>query len=127
MADKTGRLVKFVAKLNRMTQEGRIQWELYNPPSDLVSGSDDKIPFFFGAEVNNRKLALYVRRRLEYDPQRDEQYWYEKPVLAFCEDDWTPVWEFPRIAGVKELRDSIQRLYVKADSFIDEFLKEDDK
>jgi hypothetical protein len=127
MADETGRLVKFVAKLNRMTQEGRMEWELYNPPADLISGTSDKFPFFWGTKIDDKNLGLYVRRYQEYDPQYEDNYWTEQTVLAFCADDWTPIWEFPRTAGIQELRNSIERRYVQADSFIDKFLAEDDE
>jgi len=127
MADETGRLVKFVAKLNRMTQEGRIKWELYNPPEDLTSGTSDKFPYFWGAKVDDQYLGLYVRRFQDYGPENDEAYWTEQTVLAFCAADWTPVWEFPRTAGIHELRNSVERRYVEADSFIDKFLAENDE
>ena len=126
MADER-RLVKFVAKLNRMTQEGAIEWQLKNPPNDLIAGTDDKIPLFFGARLQDRYVGIYVRRYQEYDSDRDQLYWTEKTVLAFCVADWTPIWEFPSTAGIYELLESIQRQHVKVDSFIDKFLAEDDK
>jgi hypothetical protein len=46
-------------------------------------------------------------------------------VLAFCQDDWTPVWEFPQIAGINELRNSVERQSVGVDSFIDRLLSEE--
>ena len=124
MADEKGRLVKFVAKLNRMTQEGRIKWTLYDPPEDLASGTDDKFPFFWGTRVDDKNLGLYVPRFLDYDSMHGGN-WDEQTVLAFCAADWTPVWEFPRTAGIHELRNSVVRKYVEADSFIDKFLAED--
>jgi len=126
MANDSGRLVKFVAKLNRMTQEGRMKWELYDPPAELISGTSDKFPFFWGAKVDDKNLGLYVRRYLAYDPEPGAPDWDEQTVLAFCANDWTPIWEFPRTAGIGELRDSIERRYVEADSFIDKILAEED-
>jgi hypothetical protein len=127
MADETGRLVKFVAKLNRMTQEGRIEWRLIDPPEYLTSDASDKIPFYFVARINNQYLGLYILRYHDSDSYHNEPFWSEKTVLAFCAPDWTPIWEFPPIAGIDELLESVQRQYVRVDSFIDEFLAEDDK
>ena len=127
MANESGRLVKFVAKLNRRTQEGRIKWDLYDTPEELTSGKDEKFPFFWGTQVNDRNLGLYVRRYLDYDSMHDDNFWNEQTVLAFCANDWTPVWEFPGTAGINELRNSIERQYVEADSFIDKFLAEDNE
>jgi hypothetical protein len=125
MADQRGRLVEFIAKLNRMTQEGRIKWQLYQPPEYLTSGTDDIYPFFWGAKVDDKKLGLYVQRHITSDFFRINKYWEEKTVLAFCQDDWTPVWEFPQIAGINELRSSVERQSVGVDSFIDRLLSEE--
>jgi hypothetical protein len=119
------RWVTFVAKLNRMTQEGSLQWEMYNPPTDLVSGTDSKIPMFFGTELKDRKIAIYLERYRDYNPDRDQLYWSSRVVLAFCASDWSPIWEFPKIAGIYELFDSVQRHVADIDSFIDNVLAED--
>ena len=118
------RWVTFVAKLNRMTQEGSLKWEMLYPPKDCT-GTDDKIPMFFGAELKDRKIAIYTQRYRSYDPDRDQFYWSEKVVLAFCDTDWMPVWEFPAIAGMSDLFDSVQRHVADVDSFIDDVLAED--
>ena len=119
------RWVTFVAKLNRMTQEGSLKWEMRYPPQDLVTATDNKIPMFFGAELKDRKIALYAQRYRSYDPDRNQLYWTERVVLAFCGEDWMPIWEFPTIAGIHELLDSVQRHVASIDSFIDEVLSED--
>lgn len=119
------RWVTFVAKLNRMTQEGSLNWEMMNPPKDLISGTDDKIPMFFGAVLKDRNIAIYVQRYRSYDPDRDQLYWTERIVLAFCGSDWMPIWEFPAIAGIQELYDSVQRHVANIDSFIDEVLSDE--
>jgi hypothetical protein len=121
------RWVAFVAKLNRMTQEGSIGWKMRTPPDALTSGTDDKIPMFFGAVLKDRNIAIYLQRYKTYDPDHDQLYWTERVVLAFCTSDWTPVWEFPPIAGIHELFDSVQRYVANVDSFIDDVLADDTK
>ncbi|ETW99524.1 MAG: hypothetical protein ETSY1_14795 [Candidatus Entotheonella factor] len=126
MATESKRLVEFVAKLNRMTQEGHIDWEMLTLPGYIADNMDGKIAMFFGAMVHERYLGLYVRRYTDFHPLDGEMAWMEQPELAICNEDWMPVWKFPSVSGIPELLEAVKRHWSGADHFIDSFLAEDD-
>ncbi|MEW6586734.1 MAG: hypothetical protein AB1442_14150 [Nitrospirota bacterium] len=117
------KLIQFATKLNRLTQEGTIEWSRMDPPDSLTKATDDKIFHFFGARYKGRNLGLYEERYQTYGDY-DELIWTQRWVLAFFDDEWEEAWRFPSIQGIPELAESVMYNVADVDSIIDDLLSE---
>lgn len=115
------RLVSFVAKLNRMTQEGSLSWRVMK---ETTSRTGAKIPMIFGAVLKDQYIAMYPYHYEAYDYMRNKSGMAEGIVLAFCDSDWMPILEFHDTAGNRDLWEAVKRHVTNADSFIDQVLSE---
>ena len=46
------KIISVISKLNRLTQEGKIEWKRIHPPENLTLGTDEKIVDFFATSYN---------------------------------------------------------------------------
>ena len=120
-------IIKVISKLNRLTQEEKIEWDRMDPPDSLTAGTNDIIFKFYGSEYKGRNIGLYEERCRAFDESFDSSYWAQRLVLAFFSDDWVKEWEFPEKPGIGELLKSVEYQVVGVDTVIDEILKTDDK
>lgn len=120
-------IIQVITKLNRLTQEGKLEWSRTKPPDSLTTGTDEQIFEFYCTTYKDRNIALYEERYQAYDDEYfHRSYWTSRLVLAFFSDDWEKEWEFPRSAGIFELLKSVQYQVADVDTFIDEILKDSD-
>ena len=120
-------LSKVITKLNRLTQEGKITWDRIDPPKGLITGTDDHIINFYTASYKSKNIGLYEERYQDYAPDYDTFYWTERTVLAFFSSDMVKAWAFPALAGVYELKESVEYQVSDVDVFVSEFLGDNEK
>jgi len=120
-------IIQVITKLNRLTQEGKIQWKRMKPPANLITGTDVKIFDFYGTKYKGRNIGLYEERYQGYDDDFFYgTYWTDRLVLAFFSENWGKEWEFPKSTGIYELLTSIKYEVADVDTFMDEILKDSD-
>ena len=120
-------IIKVITKLNRLTQEGKIKWERREPPPSLVTGTDSKIFDFFATNYKGRNIGLFEERYQGWDEDYFHgAYWTDRLVLAFFSTAWEKEWEFPKSPGIYELLTSIKYQVAEVETFMNDFLKEDD-
>lgn len=119
-------IISVISKLNRLTQEGKIEWERMHPPESLTIGTDDKIIDFFTSHYKDKNIGLYEERYQDYDPDYDRTYWTSVWELAFFSNEWEIDWVFPRKPGIFELLESVRYQVAGVDTIIDEFLDKDE-
>lgn len=133
-----GRLVAFVSKLNRLTQERRLLWKPEEPPEALTAGSNRVIPAFFGTKYESSRLnsglsghlgpSRIVSRRIgiyeeRYPEKPDSSGWLTRIVLVLFDDAGDPVWEVDDVVGIDDLMKSLRYQVSDVDKFIDAVLE----
>src|SRR2546423_14233068 len=130
MAEERDIWIEFVEKLNELTLKGVLGWTSTRPPETKLGDPNRLIPIAFEAEYKDRKLRLYEekvnlgRPVLPYsfthalkdwvdslsgntDRLVSEAVWRSYVVLELI--DKTGVsWEFPNIAGLDDLLESVK-------------------
>ena len=119
------KIISVISKLNRLTQEGKIEWKRIHPPENLTLGTDEKIVDFFATSYKDRKIGLYEERYQAYDGDYDQSYWTSRWILAFFSGSWDLDWVFPHKPGIFELLESVRYKITGVDEIIDEFLDDD--
>jgi hypothetical protein len=113
----------FISKLRSMTETGKQKWEKMKPPSNLTSGTDDIISAFYGTIYKDRKIGIYEERFRSYYPEYHEFYWSDRIVIAFFNEEWEKLWEFPQISGDIELLKAVEYQVADVNNIVDTFIK----
>ena len=122
------RMVRFVTQLNRLTQEGEIQWSSRDVPRSLREGTDEMFPVFFAATYRDRNLGICEVRSRGYQPEFDSMYWHSGVVLSFYDHEWTLLMRYEELAsGLPALLESVQRQVAGVDEFIDDILPKEEE
>ena len=96
--------IRAIAKLNELTQQGRLKWEVVSPPD--TRGSSDVVEIAFGTEHEGKRLRIFSRRsKVEVDEKRFE--WLKSPVLEVVDSDGKPLYEFPGLSWIDHLLESV--------------------
>jgi len=128
-----GRLVEFVSKLNRLTQERRLLWKPEEPLEALTAGSHGGIRAFFGTKYEYRPSGLlgpsgHISKRIgiyeeRYPEKPDSSGWLTRIVLVLFDDAGDSVWEFGDVVGIDDLMKSVRYQVSDVDKFIDAVLE----
>ncbi len=103
--DRPSAGTKALAKLNELTQRGLLKWEIVTPPD--TRGSSDVVEIAYGTEFEGQRLRIFSRRsKIALDEDRFD--WSERPVLQIVDGGGRPLYEFPTVAGVSDLLESVQ-------------------
>ena len=129
VAENKSKLVKLVAKMLEMTQEGELKWSL-----DKTSVSDPSqtktIGVIFKSSYNGKNLKIYKR---EYD-NTEENHMYGgiyasgqssytiSIVLGFFDDDGNLIWRFPHTTGISDLYTAVSYQVADIDNFSNDLL-----
>ena len=102
--DTRSQEIRAIAKLNELTQHGRLKWEVVSPPD--TRGSSDVVEIAYGTEHEGKRLRIFSRRsKVAVDEQRFE--WLRSPVLQVVDSDGKPLYEFPSFNGIDDLLESV--------------------
>lgn len=119
-------LTDFVAKLNRLTQEGQMRWKLARAPASLTAGSSFKIPAFFQCDLLGKTVGIYEERYQDYSTETDEWYWASRLVLGLFDAEGNQVWDFPDgLAGLQDLWNAVRYRSADVDKYLDAVLAAD--
>jgi hypothetical protein len=117
-------ITDFVAKLNRLTQEGKLRWKLTKVPTSLAVGSS--IPAFFQCDLLGKTIGIYEERYKDYSGETDEWYWASRLVLGLFDAEGRQVWDFPDgLAGLQDLWKAVRYRSADVDKYLDAVLAAD--
>jgi hypothetical protein len=112
-----------VAKINRLTKEGKIEWHVLSKAPSSLASTEELIDFVYTAEVSGSLFRLY---KYEYRVYTDIDEWdmSQSYKLEIIDKNDNSLWEFPRGNNIKDLYDTIRFKTSKAEDFFDKFLNE---
>jgi hypothetical protein len=122
---KDEKLIKAISKLNQLTQENKIKWEIMEPPSNLSKGRDVIIPFFYGTKYKANNFGIYEVRYETISHETGQLGWDNVFLLSVFSDDWMKLWSFPRVSGVYDLLRSVGYQIGDIGKIVDSILSED--
>jgi hypothetical protein len=136
--DNKNQLIEAIAKLIKLTQEGRIMWQAADKtglPSDTDISRSDSV---YTAVYRNQRLRIYrsltrMRRddtaawlRSMSKPELGSSYtWIHSVVLQFVDDDGRTKWTFPRNDALSDLLTAVQYQSAGVGEFINSLLAEE--
>lgn len=126
MLESEDKITTLLVKLNRLTSQEALHWNLEEAPRPLSRGTDDYIPFFMAAQYKGQRFGLYQQRYQSYDGDRDRFYWNERLVLAILDFDGRALWETQRqYSALNDLFETARRKVANVDGIIDDLLEDD--
>jgi hypothetical protein len=117
------KFIRVVAKLNELTQEGKIHWTVVPHPEALDLGRDKPVTVVYEAPYKDKCLRIY-REEYKYWYDENRYTWSDRIVLAFTEKNGQNAWEFPDVPGLADLFDSVRYQKAEVDKFIREVFSE---
>ncbi len=111
--------VRIVAHLNQLTQENTLKWSSVFNPDNLDLGRDKSVGAVFETTYKNKKLRIY-EEQYKYWTDEDSFSWSTRIVLAFVDSSDNNAWEFPNIAGLYDLLESVRYQSADVDKFIND-------
>jgi hypothetical protein len=115
------KLLSVIAKLNELTQEGDLKWYAVPNPESLDVGTDKKPTAVYETKYKDKRLRIY-REEYKYWYDEDRWEWSSKIILAFVDKNNQNAWEFPDVAGLADLYDSVRYQGAGVDQFIKDML-----
>jgi hypothetical protein len=113
---------KIISKLNRLTKEGRVDWEKCTPSdAPRIGGNADWVDFF-KTRYADTNLGIGESRFESYSEEFDKMYWTERAVWVLLDDMGSLEYELPTLEGLWNLLESIRYSLADVDSTIDRLL-----
>jgi hypothetical protein len=126
--DSTNKVSRLLAKLNRLTADGKIAWNVKDAPPTLVHGTDDIIPLFFEAKYKDRWVALFERRTRAYDGDRDMFYWTQSTNFAVLDNEDRALWETSQHSpALHDLFSTVSEQASGIDGLLEDMLDDDEE
>lgn len=137
MDEERNKWIDVIAKLVRLTQEGKIRWSSESPSKPLFTKPDDKITVVYTTYYKGKSLRLYEKtskaRRLSLRDigtskklAPNEIRTVTRVYLEFYDRTFDQsLWTFPHVAPLRDLVTAVQFQVAGVKDFIDELLEED--
>jgi hypothetical protein len=119
------KFVALVARLNELTQEGKLKWSAVYNPEELGLGTDKKVKLVFQTFYKNKTLRIY-HEDFKTWYEEDRYVWASRIVLTFVDIGAQSIWEFPNVAGLGDLYESVRYQQAGVDEFINDVLSENE-
>lgn len=123
MMSEKDKFVRLVTYLNQLTQENALKWQSVYNPERLNLGRDKNVGSVFSASYKGKHLRIY-EEQYKYWTDEDTFVWSSRVVLAFVDASGNNEWEFPSVAGLYDLLESVRYQSADVDKFIDDVFSE---
>lgn len=140
MAEVSNRWVEAVIQLLKLTQEGKLHWDLRPVGNQPLFEENQGFPSsaIFTTTYNEKTLQLYEERYKR--PKRrgtfmdywgavplsdDSMVWDTRVILEFVSEKGARLWAFPDMAPLEDLLTSVQYQVAGVKDFLDDLLSED--
>ncbi|MDI6792938.1 MAG: hypothetical protein QME81_08750 [bacterium] len=121
MSPLQSKLITLITYLSKLTQEEELSWERLFPPDSLSS----KTEVVFETTFEDRKLRIYEEYYKNWYDE-DNYVWDSRVVLSFIDSQGRTEWEFPPVAGLGDLLESVKYRSANVGGFLDSVLKKHD-
>ncbi len=122
------KIVNLIVKLNKLTSQGMITWEVEDPPRTIVRGTDDHIPLFMVTRYKGQRFALYQHRYQSFSMEFEQLFWNERITLAILDNEDRVLWEErEQSSALYDLFETTRRKVSDIDSLIDDLLSDDEE
>jgi hypothetical protein len=118
----SNRWIAFITKLNRQTQEGRIQWKLIGEQPDLLNSDFQQYGPAYIAEADDDATVRMYKERTRRIADTDEEYWQDAVVLDIRTSDRGDFVRAPRTPGLDDLYEAVVYKANEVEGFLDRFL-----
>lgn len=110
--------IELVAKLNRLTLNNEIHWEITEPPAILMTRkSDEDITQCFKTTYKNKIFYLYVQTGMNYFSDLD--HWYKTEFDSLCTITNNLIeWEFSNNVVLHDLLSSVMKKSIDLDNLL---------
>lgn len=121
------KVVTLIVKLNRLTSQEKITWQVKDPPRSILRGTDDHIPLFMITQYKGQRFALYQHRYQTFNIDFEQFFWDEKVILAILDIEERVLWEErEQSSALFDLFETARRKVSDIDSVIDDLLSDDE-
>lgn len=117
---KTNRWVSFIAKLNQLTQDGQVRWDVQQQP-DLLGSDFQQYGPAYVAQVDEATVRIY-RIKIRSTTHDDEGYWNDAVNLEIKTSESADFIKIPRTPGIEDLYESVVYKTANVDQFLERFL-----
>jgi len=134
MTSETEKVIDAIVKLIRETQEGKLRWDIKEPPASLKLDVDAAVDIAYETEYKGRRLRLYKENYvvnqfpLRRDPGLDNllgtkyPYWAANIILEITDEKGKTLWTFPEVSGLDDLLESVEYQAAGVSDFLDEIV-----
>ncbi|MEK6299240.1 MAG: hypothetical protein AABO41_00835 [Acidobacteriota bacterium] len=136
MTSEKEKLIEVIVKLIRETQEGKIRWDIKEPPASLKLDVDAAVDLAYETEYKGKRLRLYKenyvveRGLIQRDPILDNllgtkyPHWAANIMLEITDEKGKTLWTFPDVNGLDDLLDSVEYQAAGVSDFLDEIVSD---
>lgn len=118
------RTANLIITLNRMTSQSQISWEVTLPPNSIARGTDNIVPFYAQAYLNNNLFGIYEYKYQFFNPEYEHFFWSESISLVMLDASGTILWQTNEHTSLLyDLLATIRRRVSGIDNIIDDILK----
>lgn len=115
--------LKLVSLLTKLTVSEKLSWNDGEPPSELVDGTNDRIPAFFSTSYKNQKIGICEVRSQGFDGDRERFYWIENHSLVFFDFRGRIQWKSTRnVSGLESLFEVVRASVFDVDGILKNLL-----
>lgn len=130
MSTEKNKWIDAVAKLIKLTQEGKLNWAVDEPPASFSKRPNSRVDVVFQTTYGDKRLRLYERRYQEDTIDFDEfemrpvqkVEWRKDVILEFTDDAGNSLWAFPFIEALNDLVAAVQYQVAGVKDFLAELL-----
>ncbi len=109
--------IQLVAKLNRLTLDNEISWQVTEPATILTTRTDQEITQCFMTIYKNKKIFLYVQTGLNYFSDLDQWYQTEFPHICIINNNLIE-WEFYNNVVISDLLTTVMKKSIDLDNLL---------
>lgn len=125
--DSINKEVKLVVKLNKLTDEGKLKWDVLDPPSSISRGTDDYVHIYYETEYKNNYFALYILKEKNFSGEYETFYWVERYKFIMLDSENRVVWESTQAASaLPDLLETIREKSSGIEDIFNSLLSDDD-
>lgn len=117
---KTNRWVPFITKLNQLTQDDQVRWDIKQQP-DLVGSDLQQYGPAYVAQIDGATVRIY-RAKIRALTQEEEEYWEDIANLEIKTSENSDFIKIPRTPGIEDLYESVVYKTNNVDQFLENFL-----
>ncbi len=134
MTEDKNKWIEAIAKLIKLTQDGKIKWFSYSEAESLKKFPDDRIESSFFCTYKEKNLRIYKRLFKRHVPEfmgkffplgKDGSVYSTQTILEIFDNNDQTLWSFPKESILDDLLAAVLYQVSGIKYFLDDILKEE--